>query len=171
MSNTFSVPIDIETMSALGRADIVHDDSLTFFDRQSTSYQSSGMFGFDSLAPQPYTFTGDSTATSISCADLESAALPMAAPDHPSTLDPSSRISQPEEIVPTSYVSNDVATSVVTQSDTPNIWATEHDWARHRALITELYGEYKLPKVMSIMESQEGFKATLVDNSRLCISW
>ena len=169
MSNTFSVPTDIETLSALGRADIGHDESLTLFDRQSTSYQSSEMFGFDTLAPQPYTFTGDTTATSISCADLEPANLPMAFPDRPSIPDPSSRTYQPEETVPTSYVSNDVATPVVTQSDTPKVWATQHDWARHRALITELYGENKLPKVMSIMESQQSFKATLVDSSRLCI--
>ena len=170
MSNTFSVPIDMENLSALGRADISHGDSLNLFDRQSTSYQSSEMFGFDSLAPQPYTFTGDATATSISCADLEQVDLPMDLPNQSSILDPSSQIFQPEETIPTSYVSNDVAAPVVTQSDTPKGWATEDDWTRHRALITELYGGNKLPKVMSTMESRKGFKATLVDNSTLLIS-
>ena len=47
---------------------------------------------------------------------------------------------------------------------------TEHDWTRQCALITSLYGEVKLPKVMSIVESQEDFKAMLVANFRLCIS-
>ena len=170
MSNTNSVPIDMETLMALGYVDISYGHSLPPFDRQSTSYQSSEMFGFDSLAPQPYTFTGDATTTSISCTGLEAADLPMALPDHPSILDPCSRTIQPEIIVPMSYASNDVATSTVTQTDTPKRWATERDWARHRTLITDLYGENKLPKVMSIMESQEGFKATLVGNFMLCIS-
>ena len=170
MSNTFSVPIDMETLTALGLADIGHDDSLNPFDRQSTSYQSTELIERDSLALQPYAFNGNATATSISCANLEQVDLPMDLPSQPSILDPSSQTFQPGETVSTSYVSNDVATSVATQSDIPRVWATEDDWTRHRALITELYGENKLPKVMSIMESQQGFKATLVDNPRLCIS-
>ena len=170
MSNTNSVPIDMETLMASGHADISHGHSLPPFDRQSTSYQSSEMFGFDSMAPQPYTFTGDATTTSISCTGLEPADLPMTLPDHSSILDSSSQPFQPEKIIPTSYVSNDAATSAVTQSSIPRIWATQNDWTKHRALITDLYGENKLPKVMSIMESQEGFKATLVGNFILCIS-
>ena len=170
MSNTFSVPIDMETLTALGLADIGHDDSLNPFDRQLTSYQSTELFERDSLALQPYAFNGNATATPISCANLEQVGLPMELPNQLSILDPSSQTFQPGETVPTSYVSNDIAASVVTQSVTPKIWATEHDWTRHRALITELYGENKLPKVMSIMENQQGFKATLVDNPRICIS-
>ena len=159
MSNTPTAPIEMETLRALGLADIGHDGSLTFLDRQSTSYQSSEMFGFDSLAPQPYNFTGDATTTSIRNPGLEPADLPMVLPDHLSVPDPSQTF-QPEKMIPTSYLSTDVATSVVTQSNTPRFWATQNDWTRHRALITELYEENKLPKVMSIMESQEGFKAT-----------
>ena len=168
MSDTFSVPIDMDTLATLGRADNGHDNALNSLDRQSTSYQSSELFGDDSSTPQPYTFDGDATTTSISCADLEQVGLPIDLPNQLSMFEPSSQTLQPEETLPTSYVSNDVAASV-TQSDIPRGWATEDDWTRHRVLISELYGGNKLPKVMSIMESQQGFKATLVDNPRLCI--
>ena len=169
MSNTFPSPSDMQALTALGRGDIGHEDSLNAFDHQPPSYQSSELFGSGSLAPLPYTFNDDETATFIGCANLEHVDIPMDLPNRLSTLDSSFQTFQPEEIVPTSYVSNDVASSVVTQSDIPRVWATEHDWARHRALITELYGGNKLPKVMRIMESQQGFKATLVDNPGLCI--
>ena len=170
MSNIFSSPSDMQALTALGRGTVGHDDSLNAFDHQPPSYQSSELFGSSSLAPLPYAFNDDETATFISCANPEHVDLPMDLPNRLSNPDPSSQTFQPEKVVPTSYVSNDVAASVVAQSDIPRVWATEHDWTRHRALITELYGENKLPKVMSIMESQKGFKATLVDNSRLCIS-
>ena len=160
MSNTKSVPIDMETLMASDNADISHGYSLDPSDRQSTSYQSSEMFGFDPSAPQLYALTSDAPTTSITCTGFEAADLPMALPDHPSILDPCSWTIQPETIVPMSYASNDVANSTVTQTGTPKRWATERDWARHRTLITDLYGENKLPKVMSIMESQESFKAT-----------
>ena len=171
MSNIFSLPSDMQGLTALGRGDIDHDDSLNAFDHQPPSCQSSELFGSGSLAPLPYTFNAndDETATFISGANLGHVDMPIDPPSRLSTLDSSSQTFQPEEMVPTSYVSNDGAASVVTQSDISRVWATEHDWTRHRALITELYGENKLPKVMSIMESQQGFKATLVDNPRLCI--
>ena len=159
----------MQALTALGRGDIGHDDSLIAFDHQPTSYQSSELYGSGPLAPLPYTFNDDETATFMSCANIEHVDMPMDLPNHLSTLDSSSQTFQPEEMAPTSYVSNDVATSVVTQSVIPRVWATEHDWTRHRALITELYGENKLPKVMSIMESKQGFKATLVDNPGFCI--
>ena len=151
---------------ALGPEDIGHNDFVNAFDHQPPSYQSSELFGSGSLAPLPYTFNtnDDETATFISDANLGHVDMPMDPPNRLSTLDSSSQTFQPVEMVPTSYVSNDGAASVVTQSDISRVWATEHDWTRHRALITELYGENKLPKVMSIMESQQGFKATLVDN-------
>lgn len=170
MSNTLSVPIDMETLTALGLADVGHDDSLTLFDRQSTYYHSSELFGCDPLALQPYTFDGNATATSSSCSHLEQFDLPMDPLSHPSNLDPFPQTFQPEETMPTSNITNDAAVPVITQSDVSTGWATEDDWARHRALITELYGGNKLPKVMNIMESREGFKATLVDNSMLFIS-
>ena len=160
MSNTKSVPIDVETFMASDHADISHGYSLTSSDRQSTSYQSSEMFGFVSSAPQPYALAGDAPTTCSSCTGLEAADLPMALPDHSSIRDPCSWTTQPETIVPISCASNDFANSNVAQTDTPKRWATERDWARHRTLITDLYGENKLPKVMSIMESQESFKAT-----------
>ena len=157
------------SLMALGPEDIGHNYPVNAFDHQSPSYQSSELFKFDSLALLPYTFNDDETATFISCPNLEHFDLPMDAPNHLSTPKPTSETFQAEEMVPTSHVSNDAAASVVTQSDIPRVWATEQDWTRHRALITELYGENKLPKVMSIMESQQGFKATLVDNLGLCI--
>ena len=170
MANAFSVPIDMETLAALGFADIGYDDSLNHFDPQSTSYQFSELFGYESFPSQPYTSNGDTTATSVSCADIEQVGLPMDIPNHLSIFGPPSQTLQPEEMVPTSSATNDIAASIVTQFGIPRTWATENDWSRHRALITELYGENKLPKVMSIMESQQGFKATLVDNSGLCMS-
>ena len=165
MSNTFSSPSDMEAMTGLGRWDIGHDESLDAFYHQPPSNQSSELLRSDSLASLPYTFNDDETPAFISHANLEHVDLPMDLPNHSSTLDPSSQTFQPGDMAPTSYVFSDVAASVATQSDIPQIWATENDWTRHRALITELYGENKLPKVMSIMESQKGFKATLVDNS------
>ncbi len=157
MSDTLSVPSDMETLMALGRAEIGRNGS------------SSELYRSDSMAPLPHTSNNDETATLISYANLEHVDLPTDLPNHLSALDPSSETLQPDAMEPTSYVSNEVAASVVTQSDIPRVWATENDWTRHRALITELYGENKLPKVMSVMESQQGFKATLVDDSRLCI--
>ena len=158
MSNTFSVP--------RGSG---HDDFLNSFDHQPTSYQSFELFESDSLVPLLYTFNDDETAESVSCANLENVDLPTDLPNHLSNLDPWSETFQPDAMEATLYVSNDAAASVITQSDIPRLWATEHDWTRHRTLITELYGENKLPKVMSIMESQQGFKATLVNNPRCCI--
>ena len=159
----------MEALTALDHGGIGHNDSVNAFDHQPPPFQSSELFRSDSLAPLPYTFNDDETATFISCANLEHVDLPMDLPNRRSTPDPSSQTFQPEKVVPTAYVSNDVAASVVTQSNIPRVWATGHDWSRHRALITELYGENELPKVMSIMESQQGFKATLVDYPRLCI--
>ena len=158
------------SLMALGPEDIGHNYPVNAFDHQSPSYQSSELFKSHSLAPLPYAFNADETVTFISCPNLEHFDLPMDAPNRLSTPDPTSETFQLEEMVPTSYVSHDVGASIVTQSDIPRVWATEQDWTRHRALITELYGENKLPKVMSIMESQQGFKATLVDNPRLCFS-
>ena len=158
MSNTFSSPSDMASLMASGPEDIGHNYPVNAFDHQSPSYQSS------ELPLLPYTFNDNETATFISYADLEHVELPIDLPNRLSTPDSSSQTFLPEETVPTSYVSKDVAASVITQSDIPRIWATEQDWTRHRALITELYGENKLPKVMSIMESQQGFKATLVDH-------
>ena len=157
---------------ALGPGDTSHNDFVNAFDHQPPSYQSSEMFGSGSLASLPYTFNAndDETATFISGANLGHVNMPMDPPNRLSTLDSSSQIFQPGEVVPTSYVSNDGAVSIVTQSEISKVWATEHDWTRHRALITGLYGENKLPKVMSIMESQQGFKATLVDNPSLCVA-
>ena len=169
MSNTFSSPGDMASLMALGPEDIGHNYPVNAFDHQSPSYQSSEVFRPYSLAPLPYTFNDNETATFISCSNLEPVELPIDLPNGLSTPDPSSRTFPPEEMGPTSYVSHDVGASVVTQSDIPRVWATEQDWTRHRALITELYGENKLPKVMSIMESQQGFKATLVDSPGLCI--
>ena len=157
----------MQALTALGRGDVGHDDSLNAFDLQPPSYQASELFGSDSLAPLPYTFNDDETATFIDYANIEYVDIPMDLPNCLSTLGLSSETFQSEEMVPTSYVSNDVASLVVTQSNIPRVWATEHDWTRHRALITELYGENKLPKVMSIMESQQNFKATLVNNSKV----
>ena len=168
MSNKFSSPSDMQALTALNRGDIGHDD-FNAFDYQPSSYQASELFGSDSLAPLPYTFNDDETATFIDYANIEYVDIPMNLPNCLSTLGSSSETFQSEEMVPMSYVSDDAASSVVTQSNIPRVWATEYDWTRHRALITELYAENKLPKVMSIMESQQGFKATLVDNSRLCI--
>ena len=167
MSNTHSVPIDMETLTALGLANIGHDDSLTPFDRQSTSYQSSKVFECDSLALQPYPSNDNATTASIGCPYLEQVDLPMDLLNQPAILDPTSQTFQPEATIPTSYVTNDNSAPAVTQSDIPRAWATEDDWTRHRALITELYGGNKLPKVMSIMERRQGFKATLVDNAML----
>ena len=169
MSNTFSSPSDIEALTALDYGGIGYNDSVNAFDHHPPSHQSSELFGFGSSAPLSYTFDDDETATSISCGNLEHVDIPMDLPNRLSTLDSSSQTFQPEEILPTSYVSNGATSSVVTQSDIPRAWATEHDWTRHRPLITELYGENKLPKVMSIMENKQGFKATLVNNSMLCI--
>ena len=151
------------SLMALGPEDIGHNYPVNAFD------QSSEFFTSQPLATLPYTFNEDETATFISCANFEFFDVPMDVSNRLSTPDPTSQTFQPEETIPTSYVSDGVAASVVTQSDIPRVWATEQDWTRHRALITELYGENKLPKVMSIMESQQGFKATLVDNLGLCI--
>ena len=169
MSNTLSSPSDMASLMALGPEDIGHNYSVNAFDHQSPSYQSSELFKSHSLAPLPYAFNADETVTFISCPNLEHFDLPMDAPNRLSTPDPTSETLQPEEMVPTSYVSHDFGASIVTQSKIPRRWATERDWTRHRALITELYGENKLPKVMSIMESQKCFKATLVDHPILCI--
>lgn len=38
-------------------------------------------------------------------------------------------------------------------------WANTADWEQNKNIITQLYAENTLPKVMEIMESQ-GFKAT-----------
>ena len=171
MSNIFFSPSDMQALAALSRGDIGHDESMNVLDHQPPSYQSSDLFGSDPLALLPNTVNtnDDETATFISGANLGYVDMPINPPNRLSTLDSSSQTLQPEEMVPTSYASNDGAVSVVTQSDISKAWATEHNWTRHRALITELYGENKLPKVISIMESQQGFKATLVDNPSLCI--
>ncbi|KAK3172044.1 hypothetical protein OEA41_004128 [Lepraria neglecta] len=60
----------------------------------------------------------------------------------------------------TSYSSEAVGTSLVTPDSKRSAWATEQDWTRHHALIRQLYEKNPLPKVMRLMESQHGFKAT-----------
>ena len=62
----------------------------------------------------------------------------------------------------TSYSSEAVGTSLVTPDCNRSAWATEEDWTRRHALIRQLYEKNPLPKVMRLMESQHGFKATLV---------
>ena len=47
-----------------------------------------------------------------------------------------------------------------TSSTQPIGWASSEDWTRHRTLIIRLYEEYRLKKVMKIMEDDHGFKAT-----------
>ena len=55
-----------------------------------------------------------------------------------------------------------IGTSQGTDGAIQRGWALEPDWVRHQTLIAQLYEEKTLPEVMRIMDSQHGFKATLV---------
>lgn len=59
---------------------------------------------------------------------------------------------------PPDAVGNPMATPNANQSG----WATKKDWIKHQALIGQLYKEQPLAEVMEFMESQHGFRATLV---------
>ena len=59
---------------------------------------------------------------------------------------------------------NEVGVEMNTYTREPNGWAAKEAWARHQALIRQLYLYEKKPlkKVMKYIEDQHSFKATLV---------
>ena len=85
-------------------------------------------------------------------------------PDHQSASYQISPALQPDALTATFSSSNDVGAPMVAPVTNPNGWAAKQDWARHQALIKQLYLDGKMPlaEVMSFMESQHGFKATSV---------
>ena len=67
--------------------------------------------------------------------------------------------------------SNDVSGPAVTSVTGSNGWAAKESWASHQALIKQLYLYEKKPlaEVIRLMESQHGFKATLVYRAALLV--
>lgn len=68
--------------------------------------------------------------------------------------------------------SNDVSAPAVTSVTRSNGWATKESWASHQARIKQLYLYEKKPlaEVIRLMESQHGFRATLVHRAALLVS-
>ena len=56
----------------------------------------------------------------------------------------------------------DPSVSTATAGANTNIWASDKDWTKHRALIGELYSSHTLKDVKGFMESEHQFKATSV---------
>ena len=85
-------------------------------------------------------------------------------PDHKSASYQISPALQPDALTAALPSSNDVGAPALAPVTRANGWATKQDWARHQALIKQLYLREKRPlaEVMRFMESQHGFKATLV---------
>ena len=71
---------------------------------------------------------------------------------------------QPDALTAASSSSSDVGVPTLAPAPSANVWATKQVWARHQALIKQLYlcENKSLAEVMRFMESQHGFKATLV---------
>ena len=92
-------------------------------------------------------------------------------PDHQSASHKSSAAFQ-SDAMPTTPYPSDVSASMVTHVTKPNGWAAKPNWARHEAIIKQLYMYEKksLAEVMRIMESQHGFRATSVIHAVLFIS-
>ena len=65
--------------------------------------------------------------------------------------------------------SNDVSDPAVTSVTGSNGWAAKESWASHQALIKQLYEKKPLAEVIRLMESQYGFKATLVHRAALLV--
>ena len=75
---------------------------------------------------------------------------------------------QPDASAVIPHPSNNLGTITVPSTANQNGWATPESWESHRYLIEQLYqikGE-SLPKVMRIMDSEYGFRATLVLNNQ-----
>ena len=66
---------------------------------------------------------------------------------------------------------NDVGAPMVTPATKPNGWATKQHWARHQAIIKQLYSIEKKPlaEVMRLMEILHGFRATSVPHTILLV--
>ena len=86
---------------------------------------------------------------------------PLSFPGHPPAFHLSSATSLPDAMA-TQLYSNSVEASTTAPVTSQNGWATKEAWARHQPLIKELYQDQSNPlaKVMRLMESQHGFKAT-----------
>ncbi len=92
--------------------------------------------------------------------------------DHPSPVIPSSPAFQPDPLAITLDSSNDLVGPTTAPVTKAHGWAAKESWARHQALIKQLYLCEKKPlaEVMRLMESQHGFKATLVHQAALCVT-
>ena len=86
------------------------------------------------------------------------------APDHQSTAHKPPLAFQSDALRMMSNSPNEVGVEMNAPTREPNGWAAKEAWARHQALIKQLYLHEKksLKKVMKYMEDQHGFKATLV---------
>ena len=93
-------------------------------------------------------------------------------PDHPSPITPSSLAFQPDPLAITLNSSHDLAGPTIAPVTKAHGWAAKENWARHQALIKQLYLYEKKPlaEVMRLMESQHDFKATLAHQAALCVT-
>ena len=85
-------------------------------------------------------------------------------PDHQLAPYQPSAAFQPDTRAITLPSSSDVGEPTAAPIARINGWAAKENWAKHQALIKQLYFHEKKPlaEVMRIMENQHGFKATLV---------
>lgn len=95
----------------------------------------------------------------------------LRSPDHQSVSYPSSAAFQSDAMATTLYFSNEIGIPIRTPAVNSNGWATKQDWARHQALIKQLYLDEKKPlkEVMRLMRNQHDFKATLVLHAMLLV--
>ena len=86
------------------------------------------------------------------------------APDHQSTAHHIPLAFQSDALRIMSNSPNEVGVGTNAPARESSKWAAKQDWARHQALIKQLYLYEKKPlkEVMRHMEDQHGFRATLV---------
>ena len=93
-------------------------------------------------------------------------------PDHQSASYQFAPTFQPDALATTLHFPNDVSAPITAPVTERSGWAARQVWARHQALIKQLYLYEKRPlaEVMRLMESQHGFRATLVFRAVLFVS-
>ena len=103
----------------------------------------------------------DGTLVALAFANSIHAGYPILPDSQLTACQPSSAF-QPDTPAITHPSPGDIGAPTVTRAMDLNGWATKEHWARHRAVIKQLYLDEKKPltEVMRLMESEHGFKAT-----------
>ena len=154
---------DVGAMMALDGINLDQIGTSSIYNHQPAPESYLADIASDPLALTCFNFNDDTLSATVAT-DFNSFDLLMDLPNYRISLVANEETSHSGPVIPTSKVSNDDDNSLVTPPTTRIGWATKNEWTQYRPLITQLYKDRMLGKVMSIMESRYGFRSTLVNN-------